>query len=69
MPQAKTIKKQPQRKSILRKVVGGFTAKTNNPAENLIEFVKILEKIEVTPDKTAFNSKYMRGPDGSVIEY
>lgn len=53
----------------MRKVVGGFTAKTNNPAENLIEFVKILEKIEVTPDKTAFNSKYMRGPDGSVIEY
>lgn len=69
MPQAKTIRKQPPRKSILRKVVSGFTSNTDNPAENLIEFVKILEKIEVTPDKTAFNSKYMRGPDGSVIEY
>ena len=69
MPQVQTTRKQPQSKSKLRKVVGGFTVKTNTSAENLIEFVKILEKIEITPDKTAFNSKYMRGPDGSIIEY
>ncbi len=69
MPQAQTIIEQPRRKSTLRRVVGGFYAKPKNPSENLVEFVKVLEKIEVTPEKIALNSKYMIGPDGSKIEY
>ena len=69
MPQAQTTIEQPRRKSILRRVVGGLYAKHTNPSENLVEFVKVLEKIEVTPEKLALNSKYMIGPDGSKIEY
>ena len=69
MPQAQTIKKRPLRKPILRRVAGGFGAKPDNPAENLVEFVKVLEKIEVTPEKLAFNSKYIRCADNTVIEY
>ena len=68
MSQAQTTKQQPQRTSILRRV-GGFKAKPENPSENLVEFIKVLEKIEVTPEKLAFNSKYIRCTDGSLIEY
>lgn len=68
MPQARTIIEQPRRKSTMRRVVGGLFAKST-PAENLVEFVKVLETIEVTPEKLALNSKYMIGPDGSKIEY
>ena len=69
MPQAQTTKEQPRRISTLRRVVSGFRVKSTNPSENIVEFVKVLEKIEVTPEKLAFNSKYMMGPDGSKIEY
>jgi hypothetical protein len=69
MPQAQTIKKQLLRKQILRRVAGGFSAKPDNPAENLVEFVKVLEKIEITPEKLALNSKYIVCADGSRIEY
>ena len=69
MSQAQTTKEQPRRKSSLRRVVGGLFANPTNPSENIVEFVKVLEKIEVTPEKLALNSKYMMGPDGSKIEY
>lgn len=69
MPQAQTIKKQPLRKQTLRRIADGFAAKPGNPSENFVEFVKVLEKIKVTPEKLEFNSKYMRCADGSVIEY
>lgn len=69
MPQARTIIEQPRRKSTMRRGVGGLFNKSTNPAENLVEFVKVLETIEVTPEKLALNSKYMIGPDGSKIEY
>ena len=69
MPQAQTIKKTPQRKSILRGVVDGFKPKLDNPAENIVEFVKVLANIEITPEKLAFNSKYIQNTDGSIIEY
>lgn len=69
MPQAQTPPKQLRRSSTLRRVVGGFRAKPTNTSENLIEFVKVLEKIEITPEKLAFNSKYMHGPNGTIIEY
>ena len=69
MPQAQTIQKQSLRKQILRRAAGGFSAKPDNSAENLIEFVKVLEKIEITPEKLALNSKYIQCADGSRIEY
>lgn len=69
MSQVQTTIEQPRRKSTLRRVVGGLYAKPANPSEDLVEFVKLLEKIEVTPEKLALNSKYMIGPDGSKIEY
>ena len=69
MPQAQTTLEQSRRTSKLHRIVSGFRAKPVNPSENLIEFIKVLEKVEVTPDKLAFNSKYMLGPDGSKIEY
>lgn len=69
MPQAQTIQKQSLRKQILRRVAGGFSAKPDNPVENFVEFVKVLEKIEVTPEKLALNSRYIQCTDGSLIEY
>lgn len=69
MPQAQIITKQSRRNSMLRRVVGDFKAKPTHPSENLVELVKTLQKIEITPEKLAINSKYMISPDGSKIEY
>lgn len=69
MPQAQLSAKATKRTPIVRKVVDSLRLKSYNPNETLVEFIKVLEKIEVTPEKTEFNSKYMRCADGSVIEY
>lgn len=66
---ARTTPKPPRHKQELRRTLGGLRVKPTNPSENLIELVKLLEKIEITPEKLAFNSKFMAGPDGSRIEY
>lgn len=69
MPQAKTTKKQLLRSSILLGAVNGFGARLENPAENLVEFVKFLDNVEITQEKIDFNGKYMRDTNGSIIEY
>lgn len=43
--------------------------KMENPADNLVEFVELLAKIKVTPEKIAENSISMTSPDGTVIMY
>lgn len=69
MPQAQLSAKATKRTPIVRKVVDSLKPKSYNPSETLVEFIKELEKIEVTPEKIEFNSKYMLCADGSVIEY
>lgn len=69
MPQAQTIRKQLQRRPTLRGVAGGLQNKTVSAGETLVEFVKVLEKIEVTHEKIVLNSKGYHAPDGSFIEY
>lgn len=61
--------KAPKRTPIARRLFGGLKSKAVNPAETLVEFIKVLDKIEATPEKIAFNSKYYYAPDGTVIEY
>jgi len=43
--------------------------KLENPADNLVEFIELLAKIVVTPEKLATNSVSMVGADGIVITY
>jgi hypothetical protein len=43
--------------------------KLDNPADNLVEFIELLAKIKVTPEKLAINSISMVGADGIVITY
>ncbi len=43
--------------------------KLENSADNLVEFIELLAKIEVTPEKLAVNSVSMIGADGIVITY
>lgn len=69
MPQAQTIRKQLRRRPLLRRVAGGLQNKTASAGETLVEFVKVLEKIETTPEKVVLNSKGYHAPDGSFIEY
>jgi hypothetical protein len=69
MPQAQTTKQQHRRTPTLRGVASGLKAQSENPSENLVEFIKVLERVEVTPEKLAFNSKYIRCEDGTIIEY
>jgi hypothetical protein len=69
MPQARLSEKTTLRTPIVRKVVDSLKPKPRNPSETLVEFIKVLEKIEATPEKIEFNSKYMRCDDGSLIEY
>lgn len=40
-----------------------------NPADNLVEFIELLEEIEVTSEKIAKNSISMTNLDGTVIMY
>lgn len=42
---------------------------TENPTDNLVEFIDLLATIEVTPEKIAVNSVSMITPDGLVIMY
>lgn len=69
MSQARLTKRPSLRNRNLREVVSGLHKKTESAGENLVEFIKTLEKIEATPEKIAFNSKYYRAPDNTVIEY
>jgi hypothetical protein len=56
-----------QRKTL--RTVAGLIPKNNTPGENLVQFVKVLDSIKVTPERIKFNSRYIKAPDGTVIEY
>jgi hypothetical protein len=43
--------------------------KIDNPADTLVEFIELLAKIKVTPEKLAINSVSMIRVDGTVITY
>lgn len=43
--------------------------KLENTADNLIEFVELLEKIKINPGKEEANKISMTAPDGTVITY
>lgn len=43
--------------------------KLENPADNLVEFIELLDTIEATPEKIEHNSTSMTAPDGTIITY
>lgn len=43
--------------------------KLENTADNLVEFVELLEKIKINPEKAETNKISMTAPDGTVITY
>jgi hypothetical protein len=69
MLRVKASDKQILRRPNLRSNVAGLTQKTTSPGENLVQLVKVLETVEVTPERLEINSKYIQAADGSKIEY
>lgn len=69
MLRVKANDKQILRRLNLRSNVAGLTQKTASPGENLVQLVKVLETVEVTPERLEINSKYIQVADGSRIEY
>lgn len=45
------------------------TIKLEDPANVLLEFIEVLVKIKVTPEKIKHNSETMTGANGEVITY
>ncbi len=45
------------------------TVKLEDPADVLLEFIEVLAKIEITPEKIKQNSETMTGANGEVITY
>lgn len=57
------------RRQHLRSKAADLTQKTASPGENLFQLIKVLETVEVTPERLEINSKYIQVADGSRIEY
>ena len=58
-----------KRKKKMRGIAADLVASAASPGENLVQLVKVLRTIEVSPERLEFNSKYIQANDGSVIEY
>lgn len=58
-----------RRKKKMRSGFAGSVINTSSPGENLVQLVKALNTIEVSPERLEFNSKYIQANDGSIIEY
>ena len=69
MLRVKANDKQILRRPNPRSTVAGLTQKTTSPGENLVQLVKVLETVEVTPERLEINSRYIQAADGSRIEY